>query len=374
MRQNQHYIPRFYLRSFSHNGKSINVFNLKTQKIANGSIDTQCAKSNFYGEDKEIENALSHFEDKISVIYKKILDNGKLMLTDNEYFSFLTYIFLQHGRTQKSSDSAFNIANIYFETIKNNIYELNKGRGWSKESFDKVKLSHKVPAIEPSILSMLGVFLFDDMKHILIINNTSKDFVTSDAPVILFNTYFNGTVGGINTGYANKGLQIFYPLSTKYMMYFYDPIYYHDPVIEDSTISISENKYVKILNGLQMLFCLNNIYFLNNSKDEMNDLLELYKELCKKRGDKTEVISKGLRKSNKGYSELILLNKEQPIYSLKYLPFIKVKPMVDPVPGIRNQEAINNTNEMRGRILKRFGSSRSSLIAMLMANSKCTNG
>jgi hypothetical protein len=54
-----HFVPQFYLRNFSSDGRRINLFNFKLGRAVMGtSIKHQCSKHNFYGFAPDLEKAL----------------------------------------------------------------------------------------------------------------------------------------------------------------------------------------------------------------------------------------------------------------------------------------------------------------------------
>ena len=58
-----HYVPRFYLKNFSCDSRSISLFNIKAQKIvAEASLKSQCYRDYFYGKEPTIEKALGDME------------------------------------------------------------------------------------------------------------------------------------------------------------------------------------------------------------------------------------------------------------------------------------------------------------------------
>jgi len=68
-----HFVPRFYLKLFSENRKSINIFNLSSRKlIKNGCLKDQCYQDYFYGKDNKTEKDLSDIENEVSVFIKDI--------------------------------------------------------------------------------------------------------------------------------------------------------------------------------------------------------------------------------------------------------------------------------------------------------------
>ena len=62
-KRRQHYVPKFYLRNFSENKKSVGMYLLKENKIiTHGSINDSLWKEYFYGEDAVVENKLAEYE------------------------------------------------------------------------------------------------------------------------------------------------------------------------------------------------------------------------------------------------------------------------------------------------------------------------
>ena len=61
----QHYVPKFYLRNFSKNSKSVGLYRFKESKmIIDGSINDNLWKEYFYGDDAIVENELAKYEKK----------------------------------------------------------------------------------------------------------------------------------------------------------------------------------------------------------------------------------------------------------------------------------------------------------------------
>ena len=67
----QHYVPRFYLKGFSLDGKSINIWNLQRQlKIQSANLKNQCSKDYFYSKQLDVEEALGKIEGEMAKILK----------------------------------------------------------------------------------------------------------------------------------------------------------------------------------------------------------------------------------------------------------------------------------------------------------------
>ena len=62
-KRRQHYVPKFYLRNFSENNKSVGIYLFKKNKIIeHGSINDNLWAEYFYGEDAVIENKLAEHD------------------------------------------------------------------------------------------------------------------------------------------------------------------------------------------------------------------------------------------------------------------------------------------------------------------------
>jgi len=357
MGQNQHYVPQFYLRSFSTDHINISIFNFGRLEIYRGPISKQCAKPNFYSRNQEVESAFSQLESKIASIVKKIIDKQGLSIDGEEYAALLSYILFQSGRTNKAGEEMLKRINDLFSHLKPDLANMEEAKklGLTLDLFNKVRLSHRSPAVETSLRALMSAPLLFDMQPTIIINASDVEFITSDSPVVLFNTYFNGKTKGLQTGYASKGLQIFFPLTPKLMIILYDPNYYTIPFKEDLTYAVKKNKDVRRLNGLQVIFGFDNLYFREYRKP---DLHQQFTDLRKRRDEKTLIESMGIRPYGENYAELIHTTKDNAIYDLTKLSFLTVNPNAENSPGVRNWEVlIEHRKQMERMIPKRRSTS-----------------
>ena len=102
---------------------------------------------------------------------------------------------------------------------------------------------------------------------VLLINNSEFDFIASDNPIVLFNSYFNKVQDRGVIGLQSPGLQIFFALNNKLALLLYDVKCYstgerrHQ---EDfSTISVNSIDDIDSINSLQILNCDENVFFSN---------------------------------------------------------------------------------------------------------------
>jgi hypothetical protein len=74
-----HFVPRFYLKRFSSDGKSINLYNLKSSgAILRANLKNQCYRDYFYGRKLDVERALAGVEDEAANLFRQIDHYGCL--------------------------------------------------------------------------------------------------------------------------------------------------------------------------------------------------------------------------------------------------------------------------------------------------------
>jgi hypothetical protein len=104
------------------------------------------------------------------------------------------------------------------------------------------------------IAMQLGLHLF--------VNETPEEFITSDNPVIAHNQYCEGiTYQGV-LGWDCAGIQIFLPISPRYLLLLYDTkIYALDTKHGRRTSSIVDVAEIRTMNAFQIVTARENIYF-----------------------------------------------------------------------------------------------------------------
>ena len=293
-----HYVPRFYLKNFSENKRSICVFNIKNEKfIENGSLKSQCYIDYFYGEENTFEKALSKIEGEMANIFRNIIEQELVPPHfNNEYLSIIYFILIQQARTKYAVDSINEMFDKFFKHVYKN----------QEEDLEKVNIKVEECG-QFSIKQNLSHYpILLDLEYKLLKNKTEIEFITSDNPLILYNKFLNYRTYCSNIGLATKGLQIFFPISPKYMLVFFDTNVYKVGSNKDICVDLTVNKDIYELNKLQLCSAFENIYFSNK--------LFNYKALLKKakpylREEKTSLQSfKDTKDINK---ELVSMNREE---------------------------------------------------------------
>lgn len=263
-----HYVPRFYLKRFSENRRSICLYNLPHErKVTNANLKNQCYKDYFYGKDGNTEDALCVIENDASFLFKDIDKYGCLPPPMTEpHVLMVLYILIQHGRTEYQADAMDEMHDKMFKQVFREKLEAE---------LEGVNIDDFIIGIEnvsQYSLQLLAQYypLLLDLGYKLLKNKTSVEFVTSDNPVVLYNQLMSYRRMGSNTGLLSKGLQVFFPISPSEIIVLYDTDVYRLGNNSKISIDITNNKDVYSLNMLQACSCYENIYF---KSDGMNSIL-----------------------------------------------------------------------------------------------------
>lgn len=231
--KNQHFVPQFYFKKFSKYGNNICLFNLNNNKFVNlASIKGQCSKNYFYSKDKMVETEFSKLESGGNGLISRIIKNQNIScLNKEEKQNLKDYILFQHGRTKYARDAEEETANAMFDMLKPDFlrYAKKEGIKITKEKVNDLKI--KSNSKTSLLVSMTSGSLLHDLDMILLENKTSMDFIFSDNPVVFFNSFFNEKTWQGTQGIASTGLQIYFPLNSKFALFIFDPNFYEFPQI-----------------------------------------------------------------------------------------------------------------------------------------------
>ena len=102
-----HYVPKFYLRRFSRDKKTICLYNLPKQlHVVNASLRNQCYQDYFYGKEKTTESALAGMEGEIAQLYSLIDKYNSLPPPLSEHHvAMVMSVLIQYGRTKYQADA-----------------------------------------------------------------------------------------------------------------------------------------------------------------------------------------------------------------------------------------------------------------------------
>jgi len=107
----QHYVPKFVLRNFSEDEKTVGVLVLRDGKIVpRGPIMTQAYEDYFYGADQILEKAFGEGETDIAARLGSLSDENLNGLTSNDIFQVSLFVHYQLFRTKAAVEQGDDMA------------------------------------------------------------------------------------------------------------------------------------------------------------------------------------------------------------------------------------------------------------------------
>ncbi|HEX4823268.1 MAG TPA: DUF4238 domain-containing protein [Candidatus Polarisedimenticolaceae bacterium] len=240
-----HFVPKFYLRAFSQNARQIHVFNLERREaFLKASLRDQCCEPSFYGEFPGLEERLQKLEDAFAPVVQEVILTQRPPARNTATMGHLvTFIALQHRRSVAAVESSV-------ESWEN----MRKALGPMSPELVRDGWSGPISSVEAMRLA-LGVV--NEAAHGLVdlhmrtlVAPTGVRFVTSDDPVFLYNQFCEGVHGTGVLGIAQRGLQVFLPVSPEVTVMLFDPAVYK--LASGDAIAVTARD-VEMLNGLQVL-------------------------------------------------------------------------------------------------------------------------
>ncbi|MFZ6638421.1 DUF4238 domain-containing protein [Undibacterium sp. TC4M20W] len=258
-KKKQHYVPKFLLRNFSWlpEKKLINIFNLRRKEIfKNGNLKDQCYEDYFYGKDLIAENLLGFVEGGASKIISDMIAGGICPARFSvEHETLLAFVLLQHARTKHKAESV----NLQAEEIAK--IALTREGKFSDKDLENISIRLVQPTDIPLSIAIDGLPLVYDLEIKILINETDKDFIICDNPVVYRNQFLYERTISSNIGLACQGLQIFLPISPRHVVILFDKNCYKLGKKNSDCVAILDDRDVVRLNHLQWLNVNENIYF-----------------------------------------------------------------------------------------------------------------
>jgi hypothetical protein len=257
-----HYVPQFLLRNFAIEGSSnraIAVADLKAKRFYDKApIRQQCAKDYLYGKNLEMEKALGELETLASRLIRGAVTNSVLPEDGTQdWFDFLSFLAIQRGRTPASGRQSDKMATYFSrEMLK------QPGPGLEPpppEVLSCLEVSNTMSAVESLQVDANLTPQLNDLADLLVVNDTEVDFVLSDLGVVFFNDWARECRDGGVDGFSCQGLQIFLPLSPRYLWIKFDPHVYD--ARHRSTVKATSLSDVLKVNRMMIASSEQNVYF-----------------------------------------------------------------------------------------------------------------
>ena len=352
----QHYVPRFYLKRFSSDEASINIWLVQHEKdIYGASLEDQCYKNYFYGKQLDVEQALGVLENNAYAFMETVETRRVLPIPWSPGHCFMIlYVLMQYVRTEFYVDT---IDDMHDRVLRHMYRQKMKSLGID---IDQYKIGiQDVAAYALGVSSQTYPVLLD-LNYKLLVNRTDTEFVTSDNPVVLYNQLlsFRNRKIGSQSGIAQKGLQIFFPIGPNLAIIFFDDNVYAVGKQNSQIVDVTLYKDVHEINTLQVCSASNCIYFRG---DGLN-VKALYRKASKFRRRKSGTFTVlPLKETKKAKKELIAFSHEEIRTNLK-LSFIRLTKKTKkwkkdflklkryPVAIIRNQTLYDDYQEFSEKV------------------------
>lgn len=309
--KDHHFVPQFYLRNFGV-GNSIPLFNLQKNKyVTEASIPGQCQKPYLYTRDPQIEKNFSKAEDEFAPIIMKVIQSGTPPEQwSEEHRSLMRFVIIQKERTPAAGrETQERMATIADFVMKNNppppqLDPRTVKLEWINPILFNIQMMEKMA---PTLM---------DLSMKILVNETNTEFITSDSPIAIVNQWTMGTPDDGGTALAHSGLQIFLPISPRYVVLFYDGEIYNVGRQGSKQVKILSADEIYSINGLQLLTAENNLYGKVTEK-EVSKLPLRWRKLKSKQFKTFRVVSED------GKDKDVYQFKPQPDINLK-LSFVRI--------------------------------------------------
>ncbi|RTL24979.1 MAG: DUF4238 domain-containing protein [Burkholderiales bacterium] len=258
-----HYVPRFYLRNFAEDGRSVSLYNFRQDLLVKGAnLKNQCYRDYFYGKDGVAEAHLGQLEGGLAELLRIVLGTCTLPPPFSELHEGLcVFTLLQYARTAYSADAMDDFADGMWKEI------LSKDARFNASDLNRVRIVNSDPANLAVSIVLKHYHLIADLAYVLLESPAGCEFVTSDNPVVFYNQLMEFERFGSSTGLVSKGLQIFFPLSPKFLLLFFDCSVYALNDRRSVRLSLSEKRDIDQINALQAAAALENLYFCTPKAD-----------------------------------------------------------------------------------------------------------
>ena len=261
IKKNHHYIPRFYVKQFSDNEKSVGMYLNRFQKdIPDASIVKIFYSDYLYGKNNALEDALMNVEGHWSRLIYSINKSNILPSSKLAHQQLIYFMLVSKYRTLITAN-----------TNKNLIDKLQE-IGFLKSNTTKQTLL-QVPNAIPLKVALESYSIVEDLELLLIHNSTSLGFITSDNPICLYNPFYALKQHKGGNHLYNVGIMIFMPISPKNCLVLYDKDTYIMKDINNNSILLEDRSYIQQMNIMLADNSYNCLIYNNRQNSYIIDLI-----------------------------------------------------------------------------------------------------
>lgn len=266
-KRNQHYIPQFYFRFFSTDGKSICLVRREDgSDVKQAAIRGQASRKNFYG-NNEVEKRLAAIEAQCSSSLRKLIEAGDTQnLELQDALRVTAWLALQRSRTAAAREAGRpmqdKLLRLQLEVGINNDQRLDtERRQLLLDSLPFIGADMALAQLVEMDVALQSAAHLEDLDSVLLINQTNRPFIFGDAPVVLYNGYYRKVRHRGVLGFDTPGLMMFFPLTPRMLLMRFDKARYRLKRLRGGRLNVRELKDVAALNKLQIHCSSSCIYF-----------------------------------------------------------------------------------------------------------------
>ncbi len=265
IKERQHVVPQFYLKSFAvetkpNHFKIYCYFKQYKNKIRRLEVENVAVKKFFYDErypPQPIENYLSLKERDLSMTYHKVIREKTInTLNKIEKIHLIYLAYFQYIRTEYMREKIIQLFNDISHKEKSNYLKDHTIEEWNRfNEFSTTKhpikiqkllividddyIKHWSKKVSQSLLNIMKTVLnlkkgilntFNNLNQILLeIKDDSQEFYTSDHPILFYSKQaIKDDEGMTFLDIHDPHTQIYYPLSPKLCLNFYNSTIFND--------------------------------------------------------------------------------------------------------------------------------------------------
>lgn len=267
----QHYVPRMLLRNFTRDGKRISLI-VDGKRIDGASIKNQCYGDYFYGSDNVMEKSFADSEEKMAAFLGDLAPNRFAAMTGDEVQELRLFLAYQHIRTKGAAEHVSKFMGSMAKAVLKSTAELNKNGEFTVQDLEDVEIGVENAQNDALWIGTKSLPVLFDLAVKFIATDRTPGFVVADHPVVAYNQFaehhpiLSRYPGGV--GLANKGLQLFMPLSPNMLLALYDPSTYE--YSGKGFVCRAGPSDVAFLNRMQAVNALSCIYFHEDRLDQQS--------------------------------------------------------------------------------------------------------
>ncbi|MHB8973723.1 MAG: DUF4238 domain-containing protein [Pirellulaceae bacterium] len=305
--KNQHYVPRFYLKAFCADGKSLFVFDKVKQNSFKTGVANVASVQRFYdfppapdrgGDSQIVEKAFSKLEGGYAAAIRDLLDevqrNGGFtpgIIERN--LGVAHFLVFQFCRTRGFRNTYARMVEEFsaavakeHELVRQHLASQGLGGG---PPMSPITIPDEMASLEHAEFMFVGDFANRVMPilmhHIwsVAVNDTPQPLLTSDAPVVLYPHVTHPLLGG--AGFGCPGIEILLPLSPRYLLVIrerghFAPLMRPVNPQPDGAVLPLKPAGVELYNRLQVANCYRWVYCPEDKFEQVRELIKQFPEVC----------------------------------------------------------------------------------------------